>query len=296
MLKRTIYLTRPGYLSLKNNQLVFRQKDTEDKKIVPVEDLGFLVVENQQVVISVPLIEKLAEHNVATVFCNSKHLPQSLLLTLEGNHQQTGIQRQQIAASEPLKKNLWKQTVTAKIRNQAGALEKLGIKSSPLNRLAKEVKSGDSDNREGMAARIYWKKLLGDEFSRERYGSWPNAALNYGYMVVRAAAARALTGSGLLPAFGIFHRNRYNAFCLADDIIEPYRPFVDLTAREISIDRPDSDDLDTEIKSRILEVLSCDTGMKKNKRPLMVALTHTTASLAACYTGQRKQIDYATLL
>lgn len=296
MLKRTIYLTQPGHLSIKNKQLVFDLKNSEECKTVPVEDIGFMIIENKQITLSTPLIEELMNHNAAVVFCDSRHHPQSMLLNMEGNHQQTEIYRQQVAASEPLKKNLWKQTVIAKIENQAKVLEKLEIDPHPLPHLAKQVKSGDSDNREGMAARIYWKRLFGDDFYRDRYGGWPNALLNYGYIIIRAATARALTGSGLLPSFGIFHSNRYNAFCLADDVMEPYRPFVDMAVWNISQNYPDLDDLHKEIKAEILGILASDVGMKNNKRPLMIAITHSTASLAACYTGKRKQIEYASII
>ena len=184
MLKRTIYFTKPGYLSVKDKQLVFDQKDTGDKKTVPIEDIGFMIIENMQITLSSPLIEQLMNNNVACVFCDSKHHPQSMLLNLEGNHMQTEVYRNQIAASEPLKKNLWKQTVVAKIENQARVLEKVHGDKASLPSLAKQVKTGDSDNREGMAARVYWKKLLGKGFTRDRYGQWPNAILNYGYTIL----------------------------------------------------------------------------------------------------------------
>lgn len=292
MLKRTLYFTKPSYLSIKNKQLVVELKEDSSVKTVPVEDIGFMVIEDMQISLSTPLIEELMNYNVAVIFCDSKHHPQSMLINFVGNHQQTEVYRQQVAASEPLKKNLWKQTVEAKIENQAKALIKLGINADPLPHLAKQVKSGDSDNREGMAARIYWKKLFGNDFNRERYGDWPNAMLNYGYIILRAATARALTGSGLLPSFGIFHKNRFNAFCLADDIMEPYRPFVDLLVYDLYQKYPESIALEKEMKAEILNVLSADVGMKNNTRPLMIALTHTSATLVACYKGERKNIEF----
>lgn len=296
MIKRTLYFTKPSHLSVKNKQLVVELKNEKQTKTVPVEDIGFILIENMQISMSTPLIEELMNNNIAVIFCNSKHHPQSMLLNMEGNHQQTEIYRQQIAASEPLKKNIWKQTVISKIENQAKVLQKLGIDANPLPHLASQVKSGDSDNREGMAARLYWKKLFGDDFSRERYGEWPNALLNYGYIIVRAATARALTGSGLLPSFGIFHSNRFNAFCLADDVMEPYRPFVDLAVWNICQKYPDVDIVHKEIKAEILELLSSDVSMKNSTRPFMIALTHTTASLAACFSGTKKQIEFPTIV
>lgn len=296
MLKRTLYFTKPSYLSVKNKQLVIEIKDEDQSKMVPVEDIGFMLIENMQITLSMPLINELMNNNVSVIFCDEKHHPQSMLLNMEGNHQQTEIYRQQISASEPLKKNLWKQTVVAKIENQAKVLNKLGFDSTPLPHLAKQVKSGDSDNREGMAARLYWKKLFGESFTRDRYGDWPNALLNYGYIILRAAVARALTGSGLLPSFGIFHSNRYNAFCLADDIMEPYRPFIDLYVWEICQKYPEINVVEKEIKTEILEILSSDVAMKKQTRPLMIAITHTTASLAACFTGTKKQIEFPLIV
>lgn len=296
MLKRTLYFTKPSKLSVKNKQLVVDIKDEEQFKTVPIEDIGFMLIEHMQITLSMPLIEELMNHNIAVIFCNSKHHPQSMLINMEGNHQQTEIYRQQVDASEPLKKNLWKQTVVAKIENQANVLNKLGLDSNPLPHLAKQVKSGDTDNREGMAARLYWKKLFGEDFIRERYGDWPNAMLNYGYIILRAAVARALTGSGLLPSFGIFHSNRYNAFCLADDMMEPYRPFVDLAVWDICQKYPDIDTVEKEIKAEILELLSSDVAMKKQTRPLMIAITHTTASLAGCFTGTKKQIEFPAII
>lgn len=296
MLKRTLYFTKPSYLSVKNKQLVIEIKDEDQFKTVPVEDIGFMLIENMQITLSMPLINELMNNNVSVIFCDEKHHPQSMLLNMEGNHQQTEVYRQQVSASEPLKKNLWKQTIVAKIENQAKVLDKLGIDSTPLPHLAKQVKSGDIDNREGMAARLYWKKLFGESFIRDRYGDWPNAILNYGYIVLRAAVARALTGSGLLPSFGIFHSNRYNAFCLADDMMEPYRPFVDLCVWDICQKYPDVNMLEKEIKAEILEILASDVAMKKQTRPLMIAITHTTASLAACFTGTKKQIEFPLIV
>ncbi len=296
MLKRTLYFTNPSYLSVKDRQLVVEVKGEDQPKTVPIEDIGFMVIESMQITLSMPLITELMDNNVAVIFCNAKHHPQSMLLNMEGNHQQTEVYRQQVAASEPLKKNLWKQTVVAKIGNQAKLLHKLGIDSNPLPYLAKQVKSGDTDNREGMAARLYWKKLFGENFIRDRNGDWPNAPLNYGYVVLRAAVARALTGSGLLPSFGIFHSNRYNAFCLADDIMEPYRPFVDLCVYNIYQKYPDLLIVEKDIKAELLQVLSSAVGMKKQTRPLRVAITHTTASLVACFSGTKKQIEYPLII
>ena len=292
MLKRTIFISNPYYLSLKNKQLQISEKSGEVIKTAPIEDIGFLVLDHPQISFSMKLMEELTEFNVATVFCDSKHLPSSMVLPLDAHHIQNEIFRAQIEASEPLKKNLWKQTIEAKIQNQARLLEKLGKNSIPIKAIGKAVKSGDADNREGFAARLYWMELLGKEFIRDRYGEPPNPFLNYGYILLRSAVARALAGSGLLATLGVHHRNRYNAFCLADDVMEPYRPFVDEIVFSMNEKWPGSFMLEKEHKAELLQLMTADVIIGGNKRPLMVALSQTTASLARCYSGEIRKISY----
>ena len=291
MLKRTIYFSKPARLSLKDQQLVYKPAEG-DVKTLPVEDLGFIVLEDQQISVSLPLLNALNDNNAAVILCNDKHMPSAMLLNLDGNSVQTELFSNQISASEPLKKNIWKQTIEAKIRNQAALLEKTGKQSSDILTFSKNVKSGDSTNREGAAARLYWPRLFGPGFIRDRYGSPPNMLLNYGYIVLRAAVARALTGSGLLPTLGIFHHNKYNSFCLADDIMEPYRPFVDNYVLKIYCETPDICIIDKEDKLKLLEVLTTDVRINTKMRPLMVALSQTTASLARCYALETRRIQY----
>lgn len=292
MLKRTLFFSNPYHLSLKDNQLVISDKKESSIQTVPVEDIGFVVLEHPQISFTMSLVEKLSANNVATVFCDSKHLPSSMLLPLDSHHIQNEIFRLQINASEPLKKNLWKQTIEEKIKNQAKLLDKLGKQSSQLKSLAKSVKSDDSDNREGFAARLYWMAMFGNRFIRDRFGEPPNPFLNYGYIVLRAAVARALIGSGLLSTLGIHHHNRYNAFCLADDIMEPYRPYVDEIAFDLNEKYPGTIKLEKEHKAELLQLMAVDVSLGGNKRPLMIALSHTTASLARCFTGETRKIIY----
>jgi CRISPR-associated protein Cas1 len=219
-----------------------------------------------------------------------------MLLNLDGNTLQTARFRSQLDASEPLKKKLWKQTVVQKIKNQAALLTSCNTDSEALLYKAAQVKSGDTTNEEAKAAAIYWKRLLGVGFKRDRYGDAPNAQLNYGYAILRAAVARALAGSGLHPTLGIFHRNQYNSYCLADDIMEPYRPFVDLLALDSVALHGSTNELTKEIKAHLLGVLSVDTQMGERKRPLMLALSETTNSLAECLAGTRKQLKYPNLI
>nr|WP_321357372.1 type II CRISPR-associated endonuclease Cas1 [uncultured Draconibacterium sp.] len=292
MIKRTLFISNPYYLSLKNKQLQVSERGGMVIKNAPVEDIGFLVLDHPQISFSMKLVEELSEFNVATVFCDSKHMPSSMLLPLDAHHIQNELFRAQIVASEPLKKNLWKQTIEAKVKNQARLLDKLGKKSLQLKNIAKTIKSGDSDNREGFAARIYWTALLGKDFIRDRYGEPPNNFLNYGYILLRSAVARALAGSGLLATLGIHHRNRYNAFCLADDIMEPYRPYVDEIAYDLDQKYPGTFALEKEHKAELLQLMTADVKIGENKRPLMIALSQTTASLARCFAGEQRKIQY----
>ncbi len=274
--------------------MVLQEKGEEEVKSIPVEDIGFLVIEHPQVMITMPLLTALNANNAAVIFCNEKHMPSAMLLNLDGHHLQSELFRQQVEVSVSLKKNLWKQTIKAKISNQATLLKKHDRPYAELVSLVKQVKSGDTSNREGVAARLYWKDLFGDDFTRERYGAFPNVLLNYGYVLLRSAVARSLTGSGLLPTFGIHHHNKYNAFCLADDIMEPYRPYVDEIVYLMKGDEKSNTPLTKEHKVKLLQVLTADVSIKKNKRPLMIALAQTTASLARCFSGEQRYIRYPT--
>lgn len=295
MLKRTLFFSNPCSLTIKDKQLVAEIKESGEIKTAPVEDLGFVVLENQQISISLPLIGELVRNNVAVVYCDSSYHPHAMLLNLNGHHLQQELFSHQVRAGQPLRKQLWKQTVEAKIRNQAALLKYLGKEYKHVAYYIRQVKSGDADNREGAAARMYWPELFGGDFSRERYGATPNNMLNYAYAVLRAAVARALAGSGLLATLGIHHHNRYNAFCLADDIMEPYRPFADGLVFQLYEQHGDVDDLTTEIKLKLLEVLSLDVWFGNKKRPLMVGLSGTTASLSRCFSGEGQKISYPAL-
>lgn len=295
MIKRTLSFSRPCTLSLKNNQMLIKMKDDPDfVRTIPVEDIGYVLLENQQISITLPLLNALAGNNAAVIVCTDKMMPNAMLLNLDSNSIQGERYREQMNASEPLKKNLWKQTVEAKIRNQAALLNKLDKDGDILKPYWQNVKSGDSDNREGIAAKLYWDELFGEDFVRYRTGDTPNEMLNYGYMVLRAAVARSLMGSGLLPAFGIHHRNRYNSFPLADDIMEPYRPFVDEIV--FGLYASGETELNKEVKAEMLSLLCVDTVFDKITRPLEVGLSVTTASLAKCFSGEQKKIVYPLLM
>ena len=294
MLKRTLAFTNPYHLSLKNRQMIIRGKgDSDTCASVPVEDIGYVILENQEISITMPLLNALADNNAAVIVCSDRFMPNAMLMNLDSNSTQGESFRAQLSAKEPLKKNRWKQIVEAKIRNQAALLHKLGKDGDVLKPYYKNVKSGDSDNREGVAAKLYWDELFDGQFMRFRTGPSPNEMLNYGYTVLRAAVARSLTGSGLLPAIGIFHRNRYNAFPLADDVMEPYRPFVDEIVFHLYANGEDN--LNKYSKSEILKLLYKDTFFENTTRPLDIGLSMTTASLARCYNGLQKKILYPLL-
>lgn len=290
MIKRTIAITTPCHLSLKMEQMLVRSKliESDAGRTVPIEDMGMLLVEHEQVTVTQGLLAKLLEHNVAVVNCNAQHHPVGMLLNFQGNSTQTETFIAQAEASKPLKKQLWQQVVKAKINNQGTILNAMGQDGGRLHKLAQEVRSGDTDNRESVAAVFYWPRLFKTipHFLRDPEGPYPNNVLNYGYAILRATVARALAGSGLHPTLGLFHRNRYNAFCLADDMMEPYRPLVDQVVAGIVLGRSaDQTELDQTTKIDLLRTPTLDVEMDGKTRPLMVAVSETTASLARAYLG-----------
>ena len=306
MIKRTLCFSNPAYLSLKNAQLVIKLPEVEKADVVelikaeaartiPIEDIGVVVLDNRQITITQGLVEALLENNCAIITCDNAHLPVGLMLPLCGNTTQSERFRLQIDASLPHKKQLWQQTVQCKIRNQAAVLQ--NTRNTIVKNMlawAGEVKSGDSDNLEGRAAAYYWRNLFPDilGFTRDRNGLPPNNLLNYGYAILRAVVARALVGSGLLPTLGIHHHNRYNAYCLADDIMEPYRPYVDALVCRLVSDGHITEELTTELKRELLQIPTLDVVINGKRSPLMVAVGQTTASLYRCFSGEQRKIAY----
>lgn len=295
MIKQTLFFTTPVSLSLKYNQIEIRCKDVEEVITRPIEDVGVIIVENQMVHFTIPLLNALADNNVAVIFCNAQCMPNTMLMPLESNAVQQEVYRFQIEASLPTKKRIWKEIIEYKIRNQAALLDMLGRDGKVLKPYYMNVLSGDSDNREGLAAKIYWQQMYGRPFNRDRNGEAPNSLLNYGYAILRAAVARALLGSGLFPAFGLFHRNRYNAFPLADDVMEPYRPFVDYAVYRIFECSPEAC-LDKKAKELLVRVLFADVKMKEQTRPLQLALSMTTASLVRALKDKKESIIYPSFV
>lgn len=297
MIKRTLYFGNPAYLKTRTEQLVIEKQDDGEVISVPVEDVGLIILDHAQITITSGLMAKLLEKNVALISCDNTHHPTGLMLNLDGHTLQSKQFAAQLESSLPVKKQLWQQTITAKIYNQGMLLKQQGKENKFLLNLAKDVKSGDPENHEAKAASYYWKNLFPPfvGFRRDRFGLPPNNMLNYGYAILRAVIARSLVGSGLLPTLGIFHRNQYNAYCLADDIMEPYRPFVDKLVCSMIDPVEPAFELTPGIKRQLLTIPAMDVFINGDKSPLMTGVQRTTASLAKCFEGKAKNIVYAEL-
>lgn len=307
MIKRTLYFGNPAYLSLRKEQMVVSIPEVVNNETLPdnfkreaiatfpIEDVGVVILDHRQITITQGLIEKLLDNNCALITCDSKRMPTGLLLPLDGNTTQSERFRQQIDASLPLKKQLWQQTVKAKIENQAKLLHKsTGTVIKNMEVWANDVRSGDPDNFEARAAVYYWGNLFAHipDFTRYREGIPPNNLLNYGYAILRAVIARSLVASGLLPTLGFHHRNKYNAYCLADDVMEPYRPFVDNLVFQIVKSGEDISELTRDLKAQLLNIPVIDVEINGQRSPLMIAARQTTASLYQCYAGTLRKIKY----
>lgn len=299
MIKRTLYFGNPCTLKKKDMQMYidFPEKENRESAVIPIEDIGVLVLDSNQIVISHALISALMDNNSAVISCNDKHLPYGLMLPMFSHHAFTQKMHNQINSSLPLRKNLWKQTVIAKISNQAALLRKNGKNDNKMQYYIRQVKSGDPENIEGRAAAYYWDNLFNHYFSfyRSIEGGYPNSFLNYGYAVLLAVIARSIVASGMIPSFGIHHRNKYNPWCLASDIMEPYRPFVDKVILNIMEEFPDKEELTPEIKRHILQIPAMDIVIDRNNSPLMIGTQRTTASLADCFEGTARRILYPEL-
>lgn len=297
MIKKTLYFGNPAYLKCRDEQLVInipsaKGMDELVGNTIPIEDIGIVILDHQQITVTQHLITKLLENNVAFINCNQTHHPVGLLLNLSSNTLQSARFKVQIDASLPLKKQLWQQTIRTKILNQAAVLHKQNIQIQNMLHWADEVKSGDIENHEARAAAYYWKNLFATipDFKREREGLPPNNLLNYVYAILRATVARSLVGSGLLPTLGIHHRNQYNAYCLADDIMEPFRPYADLLVLDILKTENNIEELTKNIKEKLLQIPAIDILIEGKRSPLMVGIQRTTASLVDCFEGNSRKI------
>lgn len=307
MIKKTLCFSNPIYLSLRNAQLVLHLPEVENNKTfpeaikkeaertIPIEDIGVVVLDNRRITLTSGVMEALLENNCAVITCNQKSMPVGLLLPLCGNTTQNERFRSQLEASLPLRKQLWQQTIKQKILNQEHVLRINTDKETNCMRIwSNDVRSGDPDNLEARSAAYYWKNLFTNypNFVRDREGTPPNNLLNYGYAILRAIIARALVGSGLLPTLGIHHHNRYNSYCLADDIMEPYRPYVDQLVLDIIQCNLEISDITRDLKMQLLGIPMLDVVINGKRSPLMIAAQQTTASLARCFAGESKRISY----
>ena len=292
MVKRTLHFSNPAHLSFQNAQLLIELKDElRTCKTIPIEDIGVVILEHPQITLSMKVLDALIKANVAIVSCDDHYMPSGIFLPLEGHHTQTERIRNQLNASEPLKKQLWQQTIKIKIANQAKVLDKIGLNGARLMEHSQKVKSGDSGNLEAQAAAFYWNQLYGSDFFRSRNRSSPNAQLNYGYSILRSLVARALSASGMYPSVGIHHRNKYNAFCLADDMMEPYRPFVDWMVLNLNYPEEEAG-LTKDQKMELLTIPQMDVQITDLKRPLFHAVSLTTASLYKCFAGEIRNVSF----
>lgn len=305
MIKRVIGFQNPAYLSLKLGQMVVTLPDIEKQpniptavkqefvRTIPIEDIGVVILDHKQVTITQALMAELLDNNVAIVTCDERHLPTGLMLPLDCNHIQTERFKKQIEASEPLKKQMWQQTIMSKILGQAKLLSSEQIDNKNMHAWSQQVRSGDADNLEGRAAAYYWKNIFhNSNFVRGQEGDPPNNLLNYGYSIVRAMMARALVAAGLLPSLGIHHHNRYNAYCLADDIMEPYRPFVDLAVLQLLRHTADISELTPAIKRELLGITTMDVNIENHRSPMMIAVQTTANSVQRCFSGESRKIIY----
>ena len=305
MIKRVLCFSNPAYLKLKLQQIVIEIPEVvygkglpdnlrqEGVRTIPIEDVGVVILDHKQITITQALMAALLENNCAIITTNDQHLPIGLQLPLDGNHLQNERFREQLDASEPLKKQMWQQTIISKILGQAIVLEGQGIEHKNMLAWAKSVRSGDTENLEGRAAAYYWRNVFHNpDFVRGQEGDPPNNLLNYGYAIVRAMVARALVAAGLLPTLGIHHHNKYNAYCLADDIMEPYRPFVDLLVIDMMKKYEDISQITTEMKRDLLMLPYEDVMIDGKRSPMMIAIQTTANSVYKCFCGEARKIIY----
>jgi len=291
MIKKTINIESPAFIKTENEQIVITIKDSGDIQSLSAEDLGVFIVDNNQTVITSNAISKLMENNTIIAFCDKSHLPAGLCFPTTGNFAQTKRFNLQVNAKTTLVKALWKDIIKQKIKNQAFVLKKYGFDEKTLIVKSTKVKTGDSTNVEGSASQFYWRELFkSTEFKRAQDGVFPNNLLNYGYAIVRAITARAICVSGLHPSLGLFHKNVYNPFCLADDLMEPYRQFVDDRVYSYFLNPSFGEILNKDLKKLLLNVIYCDVRINKETHPLSIGIGLTVNSLNNCFSEKQKKL------
>jgi len=289
MIKHIIEVSQePSRLSLRNNQMVVSQSGVE-KSQIPCEDIGVIVVDQPQTVYTHQLLCHLSSTDAVVVLCDQNHLPTSILLPLTDHSTLVPRLNLQISISAPRRKKLWAEIVKEKLKRQAENLPDDYPAKEKILDLAKSVKTGDTTNREAQGAKVYWQNWLGQqEFRRDRDATGINSMLNYGYALVRAALARAVVAAGLQPSLGLMHRHRANAFCLVDDLIEPYRPMVDFHVRELH--EQGYTELTPECKKQLLTLLAIPMELRKETGPSGVMFQRYVNSLVRCMEGTEKKL------
>ncbi len=296
MIKRIIYIGSPCNLNIKDEQLIITNRETGELNQVPAEDIGALEIDNLQASISAYTLNFLAQKNVVVVISGANHHPIAQMLSLDSNIIQSQRIIHQVNAKITLQKNLWQQVVSSKIENQYLNLKLKGIDDLSLKVKSQNVKSGDKGNLEGQAAKIYWKYIFNErKFKRDAEGDYPNNLLNYGYAILRAIVARSIVSFGLSPSIGIFHKNKYNAYCLADDLMEPFRPFVDKLIVDNIDNLEDTNFLTKAHKKVILQTPMIDTFIDNNTYPLMIGVQQSVASFLKCLEGKSKKLSLPIL-
>ncbi len=287
MIRKTVEFSTPGTrLSVANSQLVVERPDLP-KATLPIEDLGVVIVDDIRATYTQSVFLSLLEAGATVLVTGRDHLPAGMMLPLDAHHVQTERHRAQVETSAPVRKRAWQTIVRAKIVQQATVLSHFTGSHGGLVPMARRVRSGDPDNLEAQAAQRYWPRLFGKTFRRDREAEGVNALLNYGYAVVRAAVARAVVAAGLIPSLGVHHRHRNNPFCLADDLLEPYRPYVDWRVRQMAGDDAEAapDLSERETRAELLSLLNETVHVGGRREPLLLAFHTSAASLCRTLTG-----------
>ncbi len=294
MIKRIVDISEQAYLHTKHRQLLI-DKDGKTAGKVPIEDLAVLILQHPAIVITQSTIIACQKNKAAIVFCDERHLPYSVILPIyDGHTLHQKVIELQINTKKPVTKKIWKQIVQQKIIEQKKILSLTGTDARVLGRLALKVKSGDAGNHEAQAAQYYWPRMFGKSFRRDYQAAGVNVLLNYGYAVIRALVARAVVASGLHPAIGIHHHNQYNALCLADDLMEPFRPWVDWIVYQIWLKNKNTE-IDKDTKQNMLGLLSETVHMHKKTMPMMTSCHYLVADFKRCLDGTLDNIQYPTL-
>lgn len=294
MIKIVVDIGDRAYLHIRNKQLLI-EKDGRIVDTIPVEDLGILILHHPAITISQAAVITCQKENVVLVFCDERHIPYSVLLPLvEGHSLHQKVLRQQLDLRITAQKRLWQQIVKYKIHEQSLTLRLLGYDSSNLDLLEKKVRPGDSENHEAQAAQQYWPLLFGNHFRRDYKMEGINSLLNYGYAVIRAMVARALVGTGLHPAIGLHHHNQYNGLCLADDLMEPFRPWIDYLVHTM-VEHQDEPRVDRHSKQILLQLLNDKVFWRDKAMPFMVASHHLATNLKRAYADKGEKLDFPFL-